>query len=189
MQSNSEILEPLKQPISHPLISSLVDSHVKMSASQEKEKELMEKEADYGKSTYGSFAKLDQDGLSWKTSQACFLTEWALYLETWPRAGMMRNGIVFRQVPLAPLNNETEFGYWPTPNAVDYKGGSVNPLVRAKRDKAGMNNLRDFMAKKGNWLYPPARVVECLMGLPIGWGDLKCLETAKTLTQHFILER
>ena len=42
------------------------------------------------------------------------------YSGTYTRAGMMRNGIVFRRQPLVPLTDVTGFSLWPTPTVMDH---------------------------------------------------------------------
>src|SRR3990167_1335539 len=66
-----------------------------------------------------SFAKLNPDGSWRKTSQGYsqLMMDGSLeaYCETWPRAGMLLNGIAYR-LPLSELRtDETEFLLWPTP--------------------------------------------------------------------------
>jgi hypothetical protein len=72
-----------------------------------------------GPSSLESFAHYDPDSCSWRTCQLSFLATGAVPLETfsetWPRAGMTRNGIAFQRQPLAPLTDETGSGLWPTP--------------------------------------------------------------------------
>ena len=74
------------------------------------------------------FAYYDQDTHSWKTFQESLALEdqriSGEYLETWPRAGMMHNGIVYRLQPSAPLTAGTGSGLLriPTPNVVDATG-------------------------------------------------------------------
>lgn len=53
------------------------------------------------------FAWYDRNTCSWRTWQRCFIEGWARYVENWPRAGMMRNGIAYRRQPLAPLTAAT----------------------------------------------------------------------------------
>ncbi len=72
-----------------------------------------------------SFASLDPDGSWRKTSQGYSQVTLDGSLErfsqTWPRAGMTRNGIAFQRVPSAPLTDGTGCGSWPTPTSNDYK--------------------------------------------------------------------
>jgi hypothetical protein len=77
-----------------------------------------------------SFASLDRDGSWLKTSQGCcqLRLDGSLeaFCETWPRAGMTRNGIAYLRQPSAPLTGETECGSWPTPTSRDYKDGPAS---------------------------------------------------------------
>ena len=81
----------------------------------EKEKGSQEPARVFGESMGESFASYDQATLSWKTSQLCLLEGSTLYSETWPRAGMMRNGTSYRLQPLAPRTSGKGSGLWPTP--------------------------------------------------------------------------
>jgi DNA (cytosine-5)-methyltransferase 1 len=74
-----------------------------------------------GLSSPDSFASCNPDG-SWRKtcqgySQVTLDGSLAEYSETWPRAGMTRNGTAYRRVPLAPLTGATASGSWPTPKA------------------------------------------------------------------------
>ena len=99
-------------------MSLLRDSHVSPSAwqggSAEKKMNAMD-----GPIPQESLAKLDPDSFSWKTSQLSLLTHTLEpYSETWPRAGIVCDGIVYQLPPLAPLIKEIGFGYWPTPTTI-----------------------------------------------------------------------
>ena len=154
-----------------------------------------------GVNTSEPFAHFDHDTSSWRTSQVCLLTRtWDVYSETWPRAGTMRNGIVYQQVPLAPLTGGIESGLWPTPRAhepgattVGY-GRGLAELVEGKQQRWPTPKSCDWKgggssqkaidreeAKCNLWgaaaqgttggaLNP--NWVEWLMGYPIGWTDL-----------------
>jgi hypothetical protein len=50
-------------------------------------------------------------------------------------------------------------------------------LRAAARSKRGARNFRDWCGMFFNLLYPPAILAEYLMGFPIGWTDLRPLET------------
>ena len=74
---------------------------------------------------------------------------------------------------------------WPTPVTRDYKdSGSQEALIRArdKRDSPGLGLL--VGAEGGGNLNP--MWVEWLMGWPLGWTDLKPLETDKS---HFVQQQ
>ena len=68
-----------------------------------------------------SFARFDLASWSWKTSQLSLLGGSTLYSERWPRAGMMRSGIAYRQQPSAPrtavIGSSWSRGEYPTPTA------------------------------------------------------------------------
>ena len=74
-----------------------------------------------GRSSPESFASLNPDG-SWRKtcqgySQVTLAGSLARFSETWPRAGMTRNGTAYLRQPLAPLTDATASGSWPTPQA------------------------------------------------------------------------
>ena len=131
---------------------------------------LMDIEADSGLSMFDSFAKYDHDASVWRTHQACLdggLTE---CLGTWPRAGMTRNGTAFLRRPLVPSITVTacSSGRIPTPTACDHKGSG-----RPRKGRGPGNNLRDWFRQTYGLLYPPADLVEWMLGFPIGFTDLK----------------
>ncbi len=63
-----------------------------------------------------SFGSYDPATCSWRTSQLSLLGGLSEFLETWPRAGMTRNGTAYRQPPSAPLTSVTASSLWPTPD-------------------------------------------------------------------------
>jgi hypothetical protein len=82
-----------------------------------------------GLSSPDSFASLDPDG-SWRKtcqgySQVTLDGSLARFSETWPRAGMTRNGIAYQRPPSAPLTDGTASGSWPTPQAQMAKHGAA----------------------------------------------------------------
>lgn len=79
-----------------------------------------------GDSMPASLANYDPASSSWRTSQACFLSEWEPFSETWPRSGMMRRGTAYQLPPLAPLTDEIGSGLLPTPTAEQY-GSNQSP--------------------------------------------------------------
>ena len=79
-------------------IASMRDSRVKISALLGlKEGSAKEREADFTEKCSELLASLDQDLYSWRTSQPSLLTNsLEPFSGTWPRAGMMRGGHVYR---------------------------------------------------------------------------------------------
>ena len=81
-----------------------------------------------GQLSRASFARYDPATCSWRTSRASLDGEWETYSETWPRAGMTRNGIAFRRPPSARPTSESGSGLLPTPSASSYgtnQGGGM----------------------------------------------------------------
>ena len=89
-------------------------SCARISPSPASKRALMASAAAYGLSTPVLLAKYDPDSQSWRTSQRCFITGLAEFLETWPRSGMMRNGTAYQLPPLVRLTGGTGFGLLPT---------------------------------------------------------------------------
>ncbi len=78
-------------------------------------------------------ASYDRNTSSWRTSQHCLLAQvngeadgLAEFSETWPSAGMMRNGKTFRRQPWALPIAESASGLWPTPCKSDQGRTSYN---------------------------------------------------------------
>lgn len=197
--SNTQMSELLQQnnlsQMEFPLASSAAASHVKTSHLQEKVLELLEKNLDYGKNTQELLAKYDHNTSSWKTSQLCFTEDYQTFSETWPRSGMMQNGIAYQLVPLELHTKETECGLLPTPtaspmgsnthmrkNGTTVKKRIMNwPTPTAHNAKEGaypaeyLRNTPTLSALAGGKLNPTW--IEWLMGFPNGWTDLELLET------------
>ena len=165
-------------PMELPSIALSEDSRVKTLAPRESARDFQtEQEADYGLNSTDLLASFDHRSSLWRTSQHSFLGllnsrdhGLAVFSETWPRSGMMRNGKAYRRQPSVPYMLETVFGssHIPTPTACDYKGSGVPRLERGPK-----NNLRDWFKWHFNLQYPPVAAVEYMMGFPIGHTDLE----------------
>jgi len=146
---------------------------------------------DYGLSTPDLLASYDRDTSSWRTSQACFLEEWATFSESWPRSGMMRNGTAYQLPPLVPLTDAIGSGLlvgtpratqairsdrfrkghlpspeelvvnYPTPSAVSYGSNQGGAMGRT----GPVRHSLDSMARTGMW--PTPRAID---GRPKGNG-------------------
>ena len=113
-----------------------------------------------GPSTPDSFASLDRDGLWRKTcqgySQMTLDGSLEAFSETWPRAGMTRNGTAYLQVPLAPLTKGIASGLLPTPAAVSY-GSSQNGIngIGGTHERPSANTPSlETMARRNLWPTP-----------------------------------
>jgi hypothetical protein len=159
-----------------PLMLSAVASPAKTSALQAARQALRDRVAAYGRKSSDWLASYDRSTSSWRTSQTSLLDPkndqaagLAEFWETWPRSGWMSNGIAYRLPDLVPTSLATECGSsprLPRPVAVDGKGAG---RLRWERIHGGGMNLRDWFVWKFNMAYPPARLVEYLMGFPAGW--------------------
>ena len=155
---------------------SRVDFHVRTLVPQEKVQDLTEKGQDFGEKWQGSFTKYNPDSCSWKTHQCSFLGDLDEFLETWPRWGSMRTGECY-QLPMSEQNiNETEYGLWPTPTTPSGGGNCGGSGAYKNAIKNGTHIPHSINPSLYEWL----------MGWPIGWTDLKPLETDKF---HFALQQ
>jgi hypothetical protein len=116
MPSSTTTSAPSERQTSLPLISSAADSPARTSATPASEWASTANARASGPSTPESFASFDRATSSWRTSQRSLLGGWSEWSETWPRAGMTRNGTAFRRRPLVPLTDEIGFSSLPTPN-------------------------------------------------------------------------
>lgn len=65
-------------------------------------------------------AWFDPDSYCWRTYQVSWLTgTFSKFSETWPRAGMIVDGKLFRRLKWERRINEIGSGYWPTARAID----------------------------------------------------------------------
>lgn len=100
------------------------------------------------------FAWYDPSTSSWRTWQRSLVEGWAPFSETWPRAGMTRNGIAYRRAPLVHRTSETESSssvMFPTPVDTTKGGGSSR-----SGDRIDETPSLEGMARKGMWPTPTA---------------------------------
>jgi hypothetical protein len=189
----------------------LVDFHARTSAQQDEVQELTESDQECGSTWQGLLARLDPNTSLWKTAQCSLLEDLELSLQTFPRWGLMQNGALYRLPILVQTISVKEFGLEPnnetffhTPNTTGMDGGSNSRKALKKRldwptptchlakeTNAPSEKNRDtpsiisqiYMQQPqtplGGKLNP--QFVEWLMGWPLGWTDLKPLETDKSL--------
>ena len=173
--------------------------HAKTSPSQEKETAWMGSEAECGTKWRGWLAKLDPDSSLWRTAQCSLLEEEPELLQTLPRSGMTRGGLLWELRMSERRTKGTDSGFWATPTVCgnhNRKGASktsgdglATPVARfptpTRRDyKSGTGaqpregHSPPLSSAIGGTLNPTW--VEWLMGWPVGWTDLKPLETDKS---------
>lgn len=74
----------------------------------------------------GWFAKYDLNLCSWKTAQCSLFGESIEFSETWPRWGIMRDGVCWEQTPPERLTKGKGSGFWPTPTKSDGNGPGIH---------------------------------------------------------------
>ena len=104
------------------------------------EKESQAHEADCGQKWRGLLAKYDHNSRSWKTAQCSLLGDLEQSLETWPRSGLMLNGVCYQRQTLARSICGKESGLSPdgvttfhTPTTQGMNGGSNSRRALKKR--------------------------------------------------------
>ena len=128
-------------------ISSQAGSPARTCQSLGSEKDSTESGAGCSLKSSESFAWLDPDTSSWKTSQACLWGGWIPYSESWPKRGTMRNGQCWERTTLGPIIDANESGYWPTPT----DRGNYN------RPQEGTNSGTGLATAVNMWPTPKAQ--------------------------------
>jgi hypothetical protein len=124
-------------------MSSQAASHASRFPSQESS-EAMPTNAICGRTRSESFARWDRDTRCWRTSQGCLFTPISEpYSETWPRAGSMFDGAVYRRPNWEHRISAIGSGLWPTPVVRDGRGGLD-----------GGSNSRKAAKARGMWPTP-----------------------------------
>lgn len=123
------------------------------------------------------FAWYDQNTGSWRTWQNCLIEGWALYLERWPAAGVMLNGIAYQRQPLAHPTFAPEHTFLPTMPAGEGKGSSRkrykgSPSFRGAKMSEGLRTCQT------DPIYTHPNFAEAVFGLP---KDYTLLETETPL--------
>ena len=155
------------------LTPSAEGSRVKTFPLREDVRALKASAAAYGQSTPELLASYDRVTSSWRTRQACLVSGWEEFSETWPRSGLMRSGIAYRLEPLARPTSEIVSGLLPTLTARDFKSDSSSPDWRAwKLAQPGGKPLPFIL---GGLLNPTW--CEWFAGFPSGWTELEPSET------------
>jgi hypothetical protein len=163
-----------------------------------------------GRTRSGSFARWDRGLRCWRTSQGCLFTNTLeRFSGTWPRRGLMRNGVCWERTMLAPRTGGSGCGSWPTPMRADARGSAgvgKNELPNAvkawptpntadanrkgadiaRRTRAGSGGDDLVTAVRTGGGATPQKIpplnpswVEWLMGWPIEWTALEPLEMGR----------
>jgi hypothetical protein len=152
--------------------SSVVDTRVNRLAQQDTEKAQTTQDT-YGHTCEQPLANYDRSTRSWRTLEGISL--WGDYksLESLPKSGMTRNGVLYQQEDWVPAINVSGSSLWPTPRAAQAESRNHTVYVR---ESGKPQNLENRIAQRepsaiGGKLNP--MWVEWLMGFPTGWTDLE----------------
>lgn len=120
-----------------------------------------------GRNSAESFAAFGPNGCLSKMYRGCYLLtlEGSLleYCETFPKAGMMRSGILFRLPVLEHHTSEKECSLWPTPVSQDDNKSPEAHMAMKQRMKGGPRkkitslNVMVKAVEGGTWPTPAAR--------------------------------
>lgn len=177
-------------------------SHARTSAAQEQEKALVEVGADSGGKWPESFARWDQNTLSWRTPQCSLLADLDTFSGIWPRWGMMLNGACY-PLPMpsglsairglityangsGSLPTLTVHGNYNRKGASKSSGDGLHTALRLQtlvaddsvnRAKGKFNSRGE--AKLSGWAGGPLNPTWCewFMGFPMGWTASEPLAT------------
>lgn len=116
--------------------------------------DLTEREAGFFSRPFAWFANYNREFLCWRTWQRCLLEGWTEFSELWPRSGLMRNGIVYRLLPLVPRISGTGFLFWPTPRATEIVNGASHLKERTMPGRAGPSGLTSMVHYVEAGFYP-----------------------------------
>ena len=170
--------KPLTEDLGEDVLMSFLEAFpVKTSLVPERVQESTGRDPVCGDTWRESSVKFDLSMSSWRTHLCLWdedLPESSVILPKW---GMMQNGVCWERITLPPLTSGTGSGSWLTPSANEDAAGTPNGKMQ--RMLGNCVEVRGETPEEwaSGTLNPPW--VEWLMGWPIGWTDLKPLETAR----------
>ena len=144
--------------------------------------------ADFGGKCFGSFAKLNHDGLWLKTSGGYCQSLLGMvegeeglevFSETWPNWGIMSGGVCMELPKLAQCTKGREYSLLPTPLASDgqawlknKKMDVVTSILKVVR-RGGAIRAIYLLIAKGYSPTQAAELYETMMGFPTHWTELE----------------
>jgi hypothetical protein len=103
-------------------------------------------------------ARYDPATSLWKTPQCSLLGDYTEFLETWPRWGLMRDGVSYQRQTLVRPTSETESGLWRTPQAQEGMRGvyKSKEAMDAHLDRGHQLSLSNQVVHRHLWPTPTA---------------------------------
>lgn len=136
--------------------------------------ELKEKGPDFGANMPELLGVLDPSTYSLKTPQCCLFEGWRLSYATLPPQGIMQNGRLYRQKPLAFLTSERDVSLLPTPCRTD--GLFVIDTLSALKnyyDTKHQKRLQYLCRLHGISLRDTTLIYERIMGFSENYTDVE----------------
>lgn len=124
----------------------------------------------------------DPKSSSWKTCQASLVPDLELFSGTWPRSGMMLNGVAYLHPrPASPID-ATGSALLPTPAARDYRDLSAGKAFLSQRKRHSPSLATKLLERGVHWTML-STAYEVAMGFPSGWSavELSPSETRSAL--------
>ena len=152
------------------------DTRVSRSASQGQET-APTMPAIFGRDSQTLLGFYDPDTHCWKTSQGTLVSDSVTFLQTWPRAGITRNGIAYQLRPSAHRTCATDSSVslhgtmWPTPTAAAWAATGQRLLLQQHVNNGTLTDEEKRSLQSGNRGRTNPEFVEWLMGFPTGWTD------------------
>lgn len=170
--------KPLTEDLGEDVLMSFLEGFPVLTlVALERERGSTESKAVCGDTWHESSVKFDPDSSSWKTHQCLWeedLPESSVILPKW---GMMRDGVCWERTTLELPIRGTGSGLWPTPSANEDAAGT--PDGKMQRMLGNCVEVRGETPEEWATGTLNPDWVEWIMGWPVGWTDLKPLETAR----------
>jgi hypothetical protein len=136
----------------------LADFPAKTSQQPGEAQELTEPDPECGHTWQELLARYDRSTSLWKTPQCSLLGDYTEFSETWPRWGLMQDGVSYQRQTLVRPTSETESGLWRTPQAQEGMRGvyKSKEAMDAHLDRGHQLSLSNQVVHRHLWPTPTA---------------------------------
>lgn len=164
------------------LTSSLAGARVRISRPRAAEQDLAASVQGYGVKCTALLASFDPFTQLWKTSGTSLLAPTTnqadgsdVFSRTWPRSGMMRNGIAYQLRRLVPTTTAKEFGLLPAPLKTDgFAIGQFSLETQLRAESNGyQRRLYAPLIIQGYSVGEICLTCEKMLGYPERWTELE----------------
>ena len=179
--------EPLTENRGEAALMSFLEAFpVKISVAQEKVLESQESKVDSGKRWRGLLVRHNQDMFSSKTVLCSEQEDYQRFSKTLAKSGTMQSGVCWERGMPEGIVGATECGYLPSPCASDGTHHGKEKYIANSREKRALLGKQP-PTEKLTYVWHEADIPislfpimhEDAMMWPLGWTDLKPLETDK----------